>query len=166
MPTVRATIKRRSRSAAAAGAKRSSAAPSVTQNPTHLAPAGTPAVRQTRTLLASLLRAGIPLALGSDARGAESNPWFNMMLALRNGAPGEQLSREQALFAYTAGGAHAERQEARRGRIAIGYAAELALPSQDVLVVPITDLPETKNLLTLVDGEVVYEAPELRAAQR
>lgn len=138
----------------------------VTQNPTHLAPADTPAVRQTGTLLASLLRAGIPLALGSDAAGAESNPWFNMMLAMRNGAPGEQLTREQALFATTAGGAHAERQETRRGRIAVGYAADLALLSQDVLTVPIEELPATRSLLTLVDGEVVFESPEVQAGPR
>ncbi|HSV80756.1 MAG TPA: amidohydrolase family protein [Ramlibacter sp.] len=138
----------------------------VTQNPTHLAPADTPAVQQTRTPLASLLRAGLPLALGSDAAGAESNPWFSMMLALRNGAPGEQLTREQALFACTAGGAHAERQEARRGRIAVGYAADLAVLSQDVLAVPIADLPATRSLLTLVDGDVVFESPELHAGPR
>lgn len=137
----------------------------VTQNPTHLAPAGTPAARQTRTLLASLLRADIPLPFGSDARGAESNPWFNLMLALRNGGAGEQLTREQALFAYTAGGAHAERQEARRGRIAVGHAADLALLSQDVLTVPIDELPATRSLFTLVDGEVVFEAPELQAGR-
>ncbi|WP_280154217.1 amidohydrolase family protein [Piscinibacter sp. XHJ-5] len=131
----------------------------VTQNPTHLAPAGTPAVSQTRTLLASLLRAGIPLALGSDARGPETNPWFNLMLALRNGATGEQLTREQALFAYTAGGAYAERQEKRRGRIAVGLAADLTLLSQDVLTVALEDLPATRSLLTLIDGQAVFEAP-------
>jgi predicted amidohydrolase YtcJ len=138
----------------------------VTQNPTHLAPADTPAARQTQTLLASLLRAGIPLALGSDAAGGESNPWFNLMLALRNGATGEQLTREQALFACTVGGAYAERQEARRGRIAIGHAADLALLSQDVLTVPVAELPATRSLLTLVDGEVIFESPELQAVPR
>jgi len=35
--------------------------------------------------------------------------------------------------------------------------------SQDVLTVPIAELPATRSLLTLVDGEVVFESPELQA---
>ena len=40
-------------------------------------------------------------------------------------------------------------------------AADLALLSQNVLTVPAADLPATRSLLTLVDGEVVYEEPGL-----
>jgi predicted amidohydrolase YtcJ len=136
----------------------------VIQNATHLAEAGTPAVNQTHSLLRTLLQAGIPIALGSDAGGPQANPFFNIMLASRNGAPGEALTREEALRAYTAGAAYAERQEASKGRIAVGMAGDLAVLSQDVLVVPLEALPNTKSLLTVVDGELISEDADLANA--
>jgi predicted amidohydrolase YtcJ len=42
-------------------------------------------------------------------------------------------------------------------------AADLAVLSQDILTVPVQQLPATKSLLTLVDGEVAYEDPLLGA---
>ena len=136
----------------------------VTQNPTHLAEASTSAVHETHTMLRRLLLAGVPIALGSDAGGPQASPFFNIMLACRNGAPGEALTREEALRAYTAGAAYAERQESNKGRIAVGLAADLAVLSQDILTAPLDALPATISLLTIVDGEVVLEDPELAVA--
>jgi hypothetical protein len=138
----------------------------VTQNPTHFLsplPNGKPArpVEQM-SMRRSLLKAGVPLAIGSDSGGPETNPFLNMMLACTYaGNPGEALSREEALLAYTAGGAFVERQEEKRGRIKPGLAADLAVLSQDVLTTPLESLPATHSLLTLVDGEVVFEDPAL-----
>jgi predicted amidohydrolase YtcJ len=136
----------------------------VTQNPTHLPPSlpsgAPPRPVTTMALLKSFLKAGVPVALGSDARGDQANPFFNMMLASTyGGSPAEALSREEALAAYTSGGAFAERQEHGKGRIRVGMAADLALLSQDVLTVAAAALPATRSLLTLVDGEVVFEEP-------
>jgi len=75
------------------------------------------------------------------------------------------LTREQALTAYTSGGAYAEGQEKRRGRIAPGLAADIAVLSQDVLTVPPPQLPSTTSLLTLVDGEVIFEDPVLASTK-
>ena len=117
------------------------------------------------SLLASLLAAGVPLALGSDGGADEANPFLNIMLASTYAAsPSEALSREQALLAYTAGGAFAERQERYKGRIAPGMAADLAVLSQDILTVPAPALPATTSLLTLVDGQIVYEDASLAGA--
>lgn len=138
----------------------------VIQNPTHFPPAGAPR-RPTdpHALLQSLVAAGLPIALGSDAQGHESNPFFNIMLASSYAAsPREALSREQALLAYTSGAAHAEKQEQRKGRIVVGLAADMALLSQDILKVPAAAMPATRSLLTLVDGEIVFEDPELAGA--
>ncbi|WP_310461560.1 amidohydrolase family protein [Sphaerotilus sp.] len=133
----------------------------VVQNPTHLPPPPMPGalvITNQTLLLKSLLVAGIPLALGSDGGPTEQNPFLNLMLAsLYPARPGEALSREQALTAYTAGAAYAEGQERRKGRIAVGLAADLAVLSQDVLTVPVRQLPATTSLLTLVDGEVIFE---------
>jgi predicted amidohydrolase YtcJ len=148
----------------------------LVQNPLHIEPApaegGKPvnAARlgderaKERMLLKSLVRAGIPLALGSDAGGKEANPFLNMMLAAAYRAnPSEALSRQEALLAYTSGGAYAEGQEKVRGAIRAGLVADLALLSQDVLTVPLNALPSTISVLTIVGGEIVHEAPGLRS---
>lgn len=103
----------------------------------------------------SLLKAGIPLAIGSDG---PMNPWLNVMFAVaREDQPAEALSREDAVRAYTAGSAYAEMTEATKGKIAPGYLADLAILSQDVFKVPVQALPETKSQLTIIGGKIVYE---------
>ncbi len=109
-------------------------------------------------VLKGFVSAGIPLALGSDGGIKEQNPFLNLMLAvLVPSDPSEALTREQALTAYTSGGAYAEGQEKRRGRLAPGFAADLAVLSQDVLTVPSQQLSATSSVLTMVDGEVIFE---------
>lgn len=88
--------------------------------------------------LRSLLFAGIPLAFYSDSNNADegANPFLNIMIAVSYPRrPDEAVTREQALTAYTAGGAYAEREEAHKGRIIPGMAADLAVLSQDILSV-------------------------------
>jgi predicted amidohydrolase YtcJ len=130
----------------------------VIQNPTHLGvPMPGESLASDHMLLKSFVAAGIPLALGSDGGPKEQNPFLNLMLAaLHAGEPTEALTREAALTAYTAGGAYAEGQEQRKGRIAPGLAADLAVLSQDVLTVPTPLLPATTSLLTMVDGEIIF----------
>jgi predicted amidohydrolase YtcJ len=48
------------------------------------------------------------------------------------------------------------REEAHKGRIVRGMAADLAVLSQDILTVPMTALPATTSLLTVVDGAIVH----------
>jgi predicted amidohydrolase YtcJ len=136
----------------------------VVQNPTHLplpVVDGRPMADHPLPLK-SIPTAGITLAFGSDGGAAEQNPFLNMMLAIQYpGNPAEAISREQALLAYTSGGAFAERQESKKGRIAVGMAADLALLSQDLLTVPLQQFPQTESLMTLVDGAVIYESPLL-----
>lgn len=142
----------------------------VIQNPLHLdsppVEAGRPMIEarlglpraQKRLLLQSLLRAGVPLAFGSDADGAAVNPFLNMMLAVQyRQNPAEALTREQALEAYTSGPAFAERQEGVRGKLAAGMVADLAVLSQDVLTVPLAALPATRSIMTIVGGKIVLE---------
>ena len=42
-----------------------------------------------------------------------------------------------------------------------GKLADLTVLSQDIFVVPLPSLPKTKSLLTLVGGQVAYDAGQL-----
>jgi predicted amidohydrolase YtcJ len=126
----------------------------VVQNPTHFEarrffPAG------DYQLLKSFLRAGIPIALGSD--GA-TNPYLNILLATERDGElrDEALTREEAVRAYTSGSAYAEMKEKQKGTIAKGMLADLAVLSQDIFTAPPPALPETRSVLTIVGGKVAY----------
>ncbi|HEX8171041.1 MAG TPA: amidohydrolase family protein [Thermoanaerobaculia bacterium] len=126
----------------------------VVQNPTHF-PARGYYPKGDYFLSASLKKAGIPIAIGSDG---PMNPFLNMMFAVdRRDLPGEALSREDALLAYTSGSAFAELAENDKGTLAPGKLADLAVLSQDILKVPAEELPATRSVLTVISGKIVYE---------
>jgi predicted amidohydrolase YtcJ len=108
----------------------------------------------------SLLKAGIPIAIGSDG---PMNPGLNIMLATT--APGntaEAITREEAVDAYTRGSAFAELMENDKGTIAPGKLADLSILSQDIFRVPAEALPATTSVLTIVDGKVAYDSGALK----
>ena len=111
------------------------------------------------SLLKSTLAADIPVALGSDG---PINPYLNLMFATINANnPPEVLTREQAVRAYTSGSAFAEMEESRKGTIATGMLADLAMLSQDIFTVPADALPATVSVMTIIGGRVVYERGSL-----
>jgi predicted amidohydrolase YtcJ len=139
----------------------------VVQNPTHftivsLADRRFAGVRrQAYQPLRSLLEQGIPIALGSDG---PMNPFLNVMLATIHPInPSEALTREQAIVAYTRGSAYAEHAERRKGTLAAGMLADLAVLSQDVFAVPTQALPATVSVLTVVGGRVVHDVGAVAA---
>jgi hypothetical protein len=128
----------------------------VVQNPTHFS-----AVSKADKAfpLKSLLAAGIPVALGSDG---PLNPYLNIMLASTHPAhPAEAITREQAVIAYTRTSAYAEFAEHDKGTLVPGRLADLAVLSQDIFTIPQSALPKTESILTLVGGEIVYDAGQL-----
>lgn len=103
----------------------------------------------------SLLKAGIPIALGSDG---PMNPGLNLMFATTlPGNSSEALTREEAVDAYTRGSAYAEMMENEKGSIATGKLADLAILSQDIFRVAADLLPDTKSVMTIVDGKIAYD---------
>jgi predicted amidohydrolase YtcJ len=131
----------------------------VVQNPTHLGlnvkqwgPERAPRNQPMR----ALLDAGIPLAIGSDG---PNNPYLNIMLASTYpGKPGQAVTREEAVIAYTATAAYAEFAERDKGSLEPDKLADLAVLSQDIFRVPNEDLPKTVSVLTMVGGHIVYDA--------
>jgi predicted amidohydrolase YtcJ len=132
----------------------------LVQNPSHFMLAdvmrqrlGNRAARVS--MLKSTIAAGIPVALGSDG---PLNPYLNLMFATMNAnSPLEAMTREQTVRAYTWGSAFAESQESRKGTIAPGMLADLAMLSQDIFTVPADALPGTVSVITVVGGLIVHE---------
>jgi predicted amidohydrolase YtcJ len=132
----------------------------VVQNPTHFDVAllfgPTPLKYKKAQPLRSLLAGGVPVALGSDG---PMNPYLNIMMACMHPSnPPEAITREQAVIAYTLTSAYAEFQEKEKGSLGPGKLADLAVLSQDIFSVPLSDLPKTESVLTLVGGKSVYDA--------
>jgi predicted amidohydrolase YtcJ len=109
----------------------------------------------------SLLKAGFPVAIGSDG---PLNPFLNMMFAIaRNdrGNQNEALTREETIVAYTRGSAYAEFAEKEKGTIAPGMLADLAVLSQNIFEARPDELPNTTSVLTIIDGKIALsELPQ------
>ena len=98
---------------------------------------------------------GIPVAIGPDAL---INPYLNIMFMTSQQTDSSQnISREQAVIAYTKGSAYAEFAEKYKGTLMPGMLADLAVLSQDIFSIPAQQLPATQSLLTIVDGKIIYQ---------
>jgi predicted amidohydrolase YtcJ len=137
----------------------------IVQNPSHFMLAPVMRARlgeriKRMMMVKSIVRAGVPFAIGSDG---PLNPFLNVMFATINEVnPSEALSVEEALVAYTRGAAFAEMTEERKGAFAPGMLADLAILSQDVFRVPPAELPKTVSLLTVVGGTIVHNKLQLQ----
>lgn len=115
-------------------------------------------------------RNGVPLTFNSDLTGSDHNFFYGYYAAITrknkdrkpDGGwyPGQALSPEEALRAYTIWSAYASFQENVLGTIEAGKRADLTILSIDVLNVG-TQNPDAlwngKILGTIVDGRVVYD---------
>ena len=112
----------------------------------------------------SLARLRIPFGIATDNKPAD--PWaaFAAVVARRDMRTGavvgerERLTRGQALAALTRGGAWVTFAEHDRGRLAPGWAADLAVLEHDPLTAPLEDLVGQTARLTMVGGEIVHDA--------
>jgi predicted amidohydrolase YtcJ len=113
--------------------------------------------------LRSLIKKGIKVGISPDGL---TNPFVNIMiLTTQQANPDENISREEAVIAYTKNNAYAEFTENLKGTLTKGKLADLAVLSQNVFTIPVNQLPETKSLLTMVGGKVVYSSKEMNETQ-
>jgi predicted amidohydrolase YtcJ len=116
----------------------------------------------------SLLDAGATLAFGTDWYVAPLNPLLGIYAATtrrtldgknpQGWIPGQKITVEEAVRAYTVGSAYAEFAEHAKGTLAPGKLADLVLLSQDIFRINPVEIERTKVRLTIMDGRVVYEA--------
>ena len=72
--------------------------------------------------------------------------------------PEQKISVEEALRAYTVGGAYAVFAEDRRGRLEPGYLADLVLLDRDLTRIPPEEIAQVKVVTTVMGGRVVFSA--------
>ena len=72
--------------------------------------------------------------------------------------PEEGLDLETMLAAYTINGAYFMQQEDVTGSIEVGKYADLIVLDQNLFEIPVHEISDTKVLLTLLEGEVVYNS--------
>ena len=109
-----------------------------------------------------------PLALGSDFPVEPSAPLLGLYAARtrqdEQGAPphgflpDQRLSGAEALEGFTRGAAFAVREERERGRLLPGFCADLTVLGVDPVAAPAPLLLSARVLLTMIDGEVVFDA--------
>jgi predicted amidohydrolase YtcJ len=110
----------------------------------------------------SLLRRRIPFGLATDNKPPD--PWMAFAAAVGRTdmatgdliGPRERLSRREALWALTVGGAWITQSEGVAGSLAPGRRADLAVLEEDPLTAPLEALPEMRVRLTMVGGRVVH----------
>ena len=71
--------------------------------------------------------------------------------------PDERISVEEAVAAYTRGSAYARFSENHLGTLEVGKEADLAVLSQDIFSVAHNSIGNTKVLLTMAGGKVVFK---------
>lgn len=72
--------------------------------------------------------------------------------------PDQKMTREQALRSYTIDAAYGAFQEEVVGSIEIGKFADFTVLDRDIMSVEEAEILETKAMITIVGGKVVYEA--------
>jgi predicted amidohydrolase YtcJ len=108
------------------------------------------------------------LAFGSDWPIVTLSPWPGLQNAVTREAtdgepkggwiPSERISLAEAIRGYTLNAAFAGHREKSEGSLEAGKLADLIVVSQDVFKVDPLKIGETKVLLTMLGGRVVYEA--------
>ncbi len=116
-----------------------------------------------------MLALGVPVGAGTDATRVSSyNPFLSLYWLVTGNTVGglnlypeqNRLDRMEALRLYTVGSAWFSTEEGKKGSIAPGQLADLAVLSADYFSIADEDIKRLESVLTMVGGKVVYAARE------
>jgi len=117
----------------------------------------------------SLLKSGAIICGGSDAPVERGEPMIEFYAAVsRKSAKGESsdgwhheqaVSREQALKMFTMSPAYAAFEEQDKGSIEVGKLADVTVLSKDIMKIPEPEILTTTCAMTVIGGEIAFEAP-------
>ena len=115
-----------------------------------------------------LLNAGVHIANGTDVPVEPINPIANFYASVARktlkGLPddgyeiGQKLSRHETLKSMTLWNAYAAFEEAEVGSISVGKRADMTVTDQNLMTIDETRILATKPVMTIVGGEIVYQA--------
>jgi predicted amidohydrolase YtcJ len=113
----------------------------------------------------SLIAAGVPVAGSSDAPVTHYGPLFGIEQALTRRTmagdvcgPDERVDLTAAIRMHTINGAFASFEEGFKGSLEAGKAADLVVLAEDLSRIPVERIRDVGVAMTVVGGEVVYEA--------
>lgn len=116
----------------------------------------------------TLIKSGAIIAGGSDAPVERGEPMIEFYAAVarkdirgfsgEGWHPEEKVTREQALKMFTIWPAFAAFEEKLRGSIEVGKLADLTILSSDIMKIPEAEILKTRCVMTVIGGEIVYEA--------
>ena len=122
----------------------------------------------------SFIKSGVVVPGGSDAPVERGEPMIEFYAAVarkdlkgfsgEGWHPEEAVSRDQALKMFTIWAAYAAFEEKLRGSIEVGKLADLTVLSADIMKIPEMDILKTHCLMTVIGGEIVYQAAAGSAA--
>jgi predicted amidohydrolase YtcJ len=116
-----------------------------------------------------MLERGIAVGAGTDATRVSSyNPYLSLYWLITGKTLGglqlysekNRMDRHEALRLYTIGSSWFSNEENRKGAIAPGQFADLAVLSADYFSIPEEDVKQLESVLTIVGGKIVYASAE------
>jgi predicted amidohydrolase YtcJ len=121
----------------------------------------------------SIAAGGGRLSFGSDWPVVTISPWPGVQTAVTRQTsegtpeggfvPAQRITLDQTIEAYSMGVAYAGKREKTEGSIESGKLADMIIVDQDLFQVDPHKIDQTKVMLTMVGGKIVYEADEWKA---
>lgn len=113
--------------------------------------------------VSSLRARGVPIAFSSDWPVSDINPMRGVKAAILRqpwdpSHPSHASTLDEALHAYTAGGAYAGHDDHRLGRLVPGLLADIVIMDRDLHATPVADLDAARAAITLSGGRITWEA--------
>ena len=115
----------------------------------------------------SFIKSGVVIPGGSDAPVERGEPMIEFYAAVarkdqkgfsgEGWHPEEAVSRDDALKMFTLWPAYAAFEEKLRGSIAVGKLADLTILSADIMTIPVAEILKTRCVMTVINGEILYE---------
>src|SRR5712675_1524206 len=116
-----------------------------------------------------MLEMGVPVGAGTDATRVSSYyPYLSLYWLITGKTVGglslypqeNRLDREEALKLYTMGSSWFSTEDGKKGALAPGQLADLAILSADYFSIPDEEIKHLESVLTIVGGRPVYAAEE------
>jgi predicted amidohydrolase YtcJ len=116
-----------------------------------------------------MLEMGVPVGAGTDATRVSSyNPYLSLYWLITGKTIGglslypeeNRLDREEALKLYTVGSSWFSTEVGKKGALAPGQLADLAVLSADYFSIPEEEIKHLESVLTIVGGKIVYATAE------